>query len=105
MTKPIRIAHDQGFPPFAESKDGRSEGLAVDIFRAAAAQAGLDVKFVPVPFEQRHSHWGTDALMHISLSQSRPNVCNCSTFQTRWLLLVALYLYVLQAYLLKISPP
>jgi hypothetical protein len=38
--QPVRVAHDSGFPPFAEVKDGRSEGLAVDIFRAAAARGG-----------------------------------------------------------------
>jgi polar amino acid transport system substrate-binding protein len=32
MTEPVRIAHDQSFPPFAEVKDGKSKGLAVDIF-------------------------------------------------------------------------
>ena len=37
----VRIAHDQGFPPFAEVKDGKSEGLAVDILRAASAWAGV----------------------------------------------------------------
>ena len=53
MVEPVRIAHDQRFPPFAEVRDGRSEGLAIDIFRAAAANAGIEVEFVPVPFEQR----------------------------------------------------
>ena len=50
IDEPVRVAHDYGFPPFAEVKDGKSEGLAVDIFRAAAARAGINVKFVP---EQR----------------------------------------------------
>jgi ABC-type amino acid transport substrate-binding protein len=50
---PMRIAHDQGFPPFAEVKDDKSEGLAVDILLAAAARASVEVKFVPVPFDQR----------------------------------------------------
>jgi hypothetical protein len=31
----VRVAHDQRFPPFAEVKDGKSEGLAVDILRKA----------------------------------------------------------------------
>jgi ABC-type amino acid transport substrate-binding protein len=53
VADPVRIAHDLGFPPFAEVKDGKSEGLAVDILRAAAARAGVEVKFVPVPFDQR----------------------------------------------------
>jgi len=49
---PVRIAHAQDFPPLTEVKDGKSEGLAVDILRAAAARAGVEVKFVAVPFEQ-----------------------------------------------------
>ena len=53
MAELVRIAHDQGFPPFAEVKDGKSEGLAVDILRAASAWAGVELKFVPVPFDQR----------------------------------------------------
>ena len=35
-------------------RDGKSEGLAVDILRAAAARAGVEVQFVAVPFEQVH---------------------------------------------------
>jgi len=31
MTETVRVSHDSGFPPFAEIKDGKSEGLAVDI--------------------------------------------------------------------------
>ena len=53
MTERVRVAHDRCFPPFAEVRDGRSEGLAVDIFRAAAAHAGIEVELVPVSFEQR----------------------------------------------------
>jgi ABC-type amino acid transport substrate-binding protein len=48
----VRIAHDQRFPPFAESKDGKSEGLAVDILNAAAAKSALTIVYVPVPFDQ-----------------------------------------------------
>jgi polar amino acid transport system substrate-binding protein len=50
--EPVRIAHAQDFAPLAEVKDGQSEGLAVDILRAAAARAGVEVKFVAVPFGQ-----------------------------------------------------
>jgi ABC-type amino acid transport substrate-binding protein len=57
IDEPARVAHDRGFPPFAEVIDGKSEGLAVDIFRAVAARAGVDVKFVPVSFEQRQCDW------------------------------------------------
>src|SRR5438034_7214748 len=35
----VRIAHDRDFPPFSEVSGGKSEGLAVDIIRAAAARA------------------------------------------------------------------
>jgi polar amino acid transport system substrate-binding protein len=52
VAEPIRIAHMQPYPPFAEVKDGKSEGLAVDILRAAAARAGVVVELVPVAFEQ-----------------------------------------------------
>jgi ABC-type amino acid transport substrate-binding protein len=50
----VRVAHAQDFPPLAEVKDGKSEGLAVEILRAAAARSGLQVKFVAVPFEHAH---------------------------------------------------
>lgn len=52
--EPVRIAHAQDFPPLAEVRDGKSEGLAIDILRAAAARAGVEVQFVAVPFEQVH---------------------------------------------------
>jgi len=52
--EPVRIAHAQDFPPLAEVRDGKSEGLAVDILRAAAMRAGVEVQFVAVPFEQVH---------------------------------------------------
>ena len=74
MTKPVRIAHDQDFPPFAKFKDGKSEGLAVDIFRAAAARAGIEVKFVPVPFEQRQltlEDGRADAYFPLSITPER----------------------------------
>src|SRR5262247_1733766 len=52
---PMRIAHAQDFPPLAEVKDGKSEGLAVEILNAAAARSALQVKFVAVSFEQVHT--------------------------------------------------
>jgi polar amino acid transport system substrate-binding protein len=85
IDEPIRVAHDSGFPPFAEVKDGKSEGLAVDIFRAAAARAGIDVKFVPVSFEQRQLTLADGRLMRTSLSPSRRNVCSYSISATCWL--------------------
>ncbi len=47
-----RIGHSQVFPPFAEVKDGKSQGLAIDILAAAAARVVIAIEWVPVPFEQ-----------------------------------------------------
>jgi ABC-type amino acid transport substrate-binding protein len=52
VAQPTRIAYPDVFPPFTEFKDGKSEGLAMDIVRAVAAREAIDVEFVPVPFEQ-----------------------------------------------------
>lgn len=52
MAEPVRIAYAEVFPPFTEFKDGKAEGLAVEIVRAAAGHAGIEVEFVAVPFEQ-----------------------------------------------------
>ncbi|MBR1162035.1 transporter substrate-binding domain-containing protein [Bradyrhizobium elkanii] len=52
MAEPVRITCPDVFPPFTELKNGRAEGLAVEIVRAAAGHAGIDVEFVAVPFEQ-----------------------------------------------------
>ena len=74
MIEPVRIAHDQGFPPFAEFKNGKSEGLAVDIFRGAASRAEVKVKFVPVPFEQRQltlEDGRADAYFPLSITPER----------------------------------
>jgi polar amino acid transport system substrate-binding protein len=74
MTEPVRIAHDQGFPPFAEFNGGKSRGLAVDVFRAAAARAGVEVKFVPVSFEQRQltlEDGRADAYFPLSITPER----------------------------------
>jgi hypothetical protein len=69
IDEPVRVAHDYGFPPFAEVKDGKSEGLAVDIFRAAAAWAGINVKFRARFLRAEMAHfglWQMGALMHTS---------------------------------------
>ena len=52
MAELVHIAHPQVFPPFCEVSNGELVGLAVDILRAAAARVGIEVDFVPVPFEQ-----------------------------------------------------
>lgn len=48
----LRLTHDENFPPFAYVQDGQSTGLAVDILRAAAQQAGIDITLTPVPFKE-----------------------------------------------------
>jgi polar amino acid transport system substrate-binding protein len=48
----LRIAHAESFPPYAEARDGKSTGMAVDLLRAAAAKAGFEFVFVIVPFEE-----------------------------------------------------
>src|SRR5215216_4033316 len=52
MAEPVRIAHSLSFPPYAELKDGKSDGLAVDILRAAATAGKVDVVLVALPFDQ-----------------------------------------------------
>jgi hypothetical protein len=47
--EPVLIAANNLLPPFSEVKEGKSVGLAVDIFRAAAERAGYTVEFIPVP--------------------------------------------------------
>jgi ABC-type amino acid transport substrate-binding protein len=74
IDEPVRVAHDSGFPPFSEVKDGKSEGLAIDIFRAAAERAGIDVEFVPVSFEQRQltlADGRADAYFPLSITPER----------------------------------
>jgi polar amino acid transport system substrate-binding protein len=52
LADPVRIAHNDPFPPFSESRNGRSEGLLIDLLRAASARVGLAVEFVAVPLDQ-----------------------------------------------------
>ena len=74
MAEPVRIAHDLNFPPFSMSNDGKSEGLAVDILLAAAARVGIDIIFVPVPFDQRQAtleNGRADAYFPLSINPER----------------------------------
>lgn len=48
----VRIAYQTDFAPFVSVKDGKSEGLIVDILNAVAAREGITIIFVPVPFAQ-----------------------------------------------------
>jgi ABC-type amino acid transport substrate-binding protein len=70
----VRIAHDQRFPPFVEVVDGRSVGLAADVLLAAAQRAGVDIVFVPVPFEVVQSTLDdgrADAIFPIAINPQR----------------------------------
>lgn len=94
--EPVRIAHAQDFPPLAEVRDGKSEGLAVDILRAAAMRAGVEVQFVAVPFEQVHLTLADGRAEGVfPPSRSLPNVANCSTSRKGCLSLGALCTCVL----------
>lgn len=52
MAETVRITYNQPFPPFSEIKNGKSEGLAVDILHAAAARVEIVLQFVPAPIDQ-----------------------------------------------------
>jgi polar amino acid transport system substrate-binding protein len=80
----IRVAHDQRFPPFAEVKDGKSTGLAVDILNAAAQRAGLTITYVPVPFAEIQKHSKTAAPMRCFRWRSIRSGGRCSTSRPRW---------------------
>ena len=75
------MAFQEHFPPFVEIKDGKPTGLAVDIVRAAAAKAGIDVDFVPVPFDQVHGtlkDGRADAIFPIAITPEREAVYDFS---------------------------
>jgi polar amino acid transport system substrate-binding protein len=50
--EPVRITHNQPFPPLSELRNGKSEGLLIDVLRAASARVGLEIEFVGVPLDQ-----------------------------------------------------
>jgi polar amino acid transport system substrate-binding protein len=52
LAEHVRITHNHPFPPFSELRNGRSEGLLIDVLRAASARVGLEIEFVGVPLEQ-----------------------------------------------------
>jgi polar amino acid transport system substrate-binding protein len=91
--EPVRIAHAQDFPPLAEVRDGKSEGLVVDILRAAAARAGVEVQFVAVPFEQVHltlADGRADGVFPLAITPERRQLFDF----TEGLLVTGLTLYV-----------
>lgn len=78
----IRVAHDQRFPPFAEVVDGRSVGLAVDVLKAAATQAGLELVLVPVPFvevQKTLEDGRADAIFPLAINPERVKLFDFSS--------------------------
>jgi hypothetical protein len=51
--EPFRIAHNQNLPPLIMVQDGKSVGLGVDVLRAAALRAGIELAFVPLSIENQ----------------------------------------------------
>ena len=52
VAQTLRVAHDRQFAPFAESRNGQSVGLAVDLLTQAGARAGLTIEYIAVPFPE-----------------------------------------------------
>ena len=50
--EPFRITHNQPFPPLSELRNGKSEGLLIDVLRAASARVGLELAFIGVSVDQ-----------------------------------------------------
>jgi polar amino acid transport system substrate-binding protein len=48
----VRITHNHPFPPLSELKNGKSEGLLIDVLTAASARVGLELEFVASPLDQ-----------------------------------------------------
>jgi polar amino acid transport system substrate-binding protein len=70
----VRIAYNNLLPPFTEAKDGKAVGLVVDIVRAAAERAGVDIEFVPVPLDHMEtalSDGRAEAVIPIAASPER----------------------------------
>jgi polar amino acid transport system substrate-binding protein len=78
----VRVAHDQRFPPFAEVKEGKSEGFAVDILNAVAQRAALTIVYVPVPFaeiQKTLEDGRADAVFPLAINPERLQVFDFST--------------------------
>jgi polar amino acid transport system substrate-binding protein len=70
----VRIAYNNLLPPFTEAKDGKAVGLVVDIVRAAAERAGVDIEFVPVPLDHMEtalSDGRAEAVIPVAASPER----------------------------------
>ena len=69
-----RIGHSEFFPPFAEVKDGKSQGLAIDILTAVATRVAIEIEWVPAPFEELHltlDHGRAQAIFPLGITPER----------------------------------
>lgn len=49
---PIRIGAEDDWAPFSSAKNGKPEGMAVDLVQAIFAEAGLPLELVPLPYKR-----------------------------------------------------
>ncbi|MGE4338612.1 MAG: substrate-binding periplasmic protein, partial [Pigmentiphaga sp.] len=45
-----KVVVDENFPPFVQMAQGSPAGLGIEVLQAAADRAGIELRFVPVPF-------------------------------------------------------
>ena len=48
----VRLAHDDPFPPFTVHKDGRSEGIVIDILQEALKRVTIEPVFIPAHMDK-----------------------------------------------------
>ena len=48
----VRLVHDDPFPPFAVYKDGRSEGIIIDILQEALKRVNIEPAFIPAHMDK-----------------------------------------------------
>ncbi len=48
----VRLAHDDPFPPFAVYKDGRSEGIVIDILQEALKRVNMEPVYTPAHMDK-----------------------------------------------------
>jgi len=49
---PIRIGAEDDWAPFSSVKNGKPDGMAVDLVQAIFAEAGLQLELVPLPYKR-----------------------------------------------------
>jgi polar amino acid transport system substrate-binding protein len=82
-TKTIRIAHQNNFPPFVYTKNGKSVGLIIDILDAVAAREKLKIIFLSVPFTQVQgtlTDGRADAIVPLAITPDRQKTYDFSSY-------------------------